>query len=202
MIKAYPPIWCNKDNCLNCDLEQCNSRALMILLPYRDIHTPFHKRGPIEVTSIAVYLGFCPRLAKFFLEFPSLSPIGVVYSNFLNSTTAMPTTQPIQRILLDILASSDPDNLTDDIFKYRGLLLSPAVGKTKYQLSTREGVKTFSFSQENISRTQKKVSRFLDQLLRGIVKFPRTNKKERCAICYIRASCDNEKSINRAATTM
>jgi hypothetical protein len=112
-----------------------------------------------------------------------------VYSNFLNPATRYPTAQSIQRLLLDILASNDIGDLTDGIFKYRMLLLPPATGKTEYKLGTMEGDKTFSFSTANIAYARKQASRLIDRTICGDERFPRTDKKVRCSICYIRSSC-------------
>lgn len=189
MIKAYPPIWCENEDCQKCNLDECNKRSIDLLLPYRDTHTPANKKGPLEVTAIAVYLGFCPTLAQFFLQFPSIAPIAVVYSNFLNIRTRMPTSQPIHRILLDILANSDPTDLTDDVFRYRGLIFSSGQLTKKYFLETRTGRKTFKINNRDRKRITKDVSLIVQQFLDGSLNFFSTKVKQRCTICPIESSC-------------
>lgn len=189
MIKTYPPIWCREEDCSKCDLELCNKKSLALILPYRDEDTPFEKKGFIEITSYSIYFGFCPRLAKFFLEFPSYTPIPVIYSNFSNFEKTYPTSQSIQRILLDILAISDPAELTNDVFKYRGLFFIKQTKMKKYGLQTNDGQIEYLFTEDEINEMDVKILELKDRINQGIESFPKTNFKERCNICFLKNSC-------------
>ncbi len=189
MVKAYPPLWCKGIDCQKCDLNDCNKRSLELVLPYRDVFTPPEKKGLLEVTAIAVYLGFCPKLAEFFLQFPAQAPMPVIYSNFVNSRTGRPTSQPIHRILLDILANSDPTDLTDDIFKYRGLFFSTASISRKYSLETKNGVKEYIFKYRDRKKMANQVKGLEQQFINGSLKFPPTADHRKCNICPFKGLC-------------
>jgi hypothetical protein len=188
MVKAYPPVWCKGGDCKKCDLNECNERSLNLILPYRDVFTPPEKKGTLEITALAVYLGFCPKLAEFFLQFPAQAPIPVIYSNFINSHTGKPTSQPIHRILLDILASTDPTDLTDDIYKYRLLFFSTEIGK-KYRLETKDGIKEFKFKFKDKFKMTNKLQNLHEQFIDGVLLFPPTVNKKKCQICIYKKSC-------------
>lgn len=191
MPRAYPPIWCKNGDCLECDCRtECVERTLELLDPYRDTQTPVEKWGAMELTTLAVYFGFCARLAKFFAEFPSFIPIPVVYSNFMDVRTGQPATQSIQRILLDTLASCDPSTITDEIFGYRGLFFSSIVmPANSYVLDTRTGKKAFSFTADEITRADQKLSELLEKTSKGNLDFLPSSDKKRCKICFLQSHC-------------
>lgn len=189
--KAYPPKWCKSNDCKKCDLRACNNKALELLLPYHDIYTPFNKKGGFEITSLAVYMGFCPKLSKNFYEFPNITPIPIVYSNFINSQTRFPTTQSIQRILLDILAISDEisetPGLTNDIFLLRGKLFSHMLELKEYHLMINGNVKNFEF--DDVEEIFNQAIKIQENIYSDKIIFNRTDKKERCEICFLKNSC-------------
>jgi hypothetical protein len=199
MARAYPPIWCKNRDCLDCDSRNdCVNRTLELLEPYRDTQTPIEKREEKrEVTTLAVYFGFCPRLAKFFMEFPSFGMIPVVYSNFMNLHTRLPTTQSIHRILLDTLASCDSGNLTDEIFRYRGIFFGSIIGINSTELGTKDGRKTFSFTPCEVAKAQQKFAEFSEKLENGNLEFTPSPEEEKCKICFLRFQCQKIPIIRK-----
>ncbi len=193
-MKVFPPIWCREKNCTKCNIQECNEKTLALLKPYRDVHTPFDKKPFFEVNSFAVYFGFCPKLAKFFFEFPTISPIPVVYSNFINITSGFPTTKPIQRILLDVLVHSGPGELTDEIFKYRGLYFTNAMAVTsRYVLTVGDKEEEYIFKFEEKEEFKQKMMELGKRLIESSEKFPPTNKKDNCIICFLNKTCKHSK---------
>ena len=137
MPRAYPPIWCQNGECRKCNFLECDRRILDLFMPLGYPTLSFDKRPRVvEVTSIAIYFGFCQRLAKFFLLFPQHSPLSVVKDNFINSYTGLPTTVSIQRILLDVLNHGDPEAPTDEVHRLRLLLMLNATKERRDLLLT------------------------------------------------------------------
>ena len=190
MGRVNPPVWCKFEECNKCkDKPDCINRTLQLLEPYRDTQTPFNKRGSeMEITTVAVYLGFCPRLAKYFMEFPSFGSVPVIYSNFISSLTRKPSKQSIQRILLDTLASGDPADITDNIFRYRGIFSSLALGKKEYRLESKNGEKRYTFRKQELDEAKKNISEALDNIKKGVFEVS-SPEKQKCSICFLNLTC-------------
>lgn len=191
MGRAYPPIWCEKDDCAKCDFKECNSKALRLFEPYiyPDLNLETRPES-IEMTTIAIYFGYCQRLAKYFLLYPQYSPIPVVKANFINHETRLPTNVSIQRILLDIINRGDPSAPTDEVHKLRLLLIQEMLkGKQGYIQSGNKRIRI------DISKKERKsfietLKKWRQDLKEGKISFEKTTDKKRCEYCFL-TNCDN-----------
>jgi hypothetical protein len=187
MPRAYPPIWCKNDNCKKCNFLECHSKSLGLFLPYKYRNLDFSKRPKvIEITSIAIYLGFCQRLAKFFLLFPQDAPIACVRDNFVNNETGKPTTVSIQRILLDMLNHGDPEAPTDEVHKLRMFFMLKASNKKIGHIADAQKDIAVKPSEREMNDFVKKVKSFQADLVSGkITDFKKTNRLDRCKYCFL-----------------
>lgn len=188
MSRAYPPIWCKKNDCTTCDCENCVKKSLSLLEPYRYSELNFKTRPKsVDITSIAVYFGYCKRLAKYFFLFPQYGPISVVRANFFNNYSGLQTNSSIPRILLDILNRGDPNAPTDEIHKFRLLQIAKA---TESENASISGV----YADQKIDLSKKEefnemVNQWIQGLFEGKVSFPKTTFEKRCAHCFLE-NCD------------
>jgi hypothetical protein len=189
MHRAYPPNWCKHDDCTNCDFKECNSRALALFEPYRYPELDMQTRPKaIEITTIAIYFGYCQRLAKYFLLYPQYSPISVVKANFFNNFTGLPTNVEIQRIFLDMINRGDPNAPTDEVHKFRLILIQQTLrGKKAY---LHYGNKRVEVDLSEREKFLEKVGRWQQNLKTGKLTFKKTDNKKRCEYCFL-PSCDN-----------
>lgn len=189
MYRGYPPNWCKQDDCTNCDFEKCIKRAMALIEPYKYPELSLKTRPEvIEVTTIAIYFGYCQRLAKYFLLYPQYSPISVVRANFFNHWTGLPTNVSIQRVFLDMINRGDPDAPTDEVHKFRLMLLQEAFEGKKTFLSY--GNKRVEVDLSERSEFLEKVEKWQRLLQEGKVVFEKTNDKRRCAYCILQ-DCEN-----------
>jgi len=187
MGRVYPPVWCKIDNCKECDIDRCNKKILNLLEPYRDVETPLGKRPKqVEVTTIAIYFGFCQVLGKFCLQFPQNS-LPVVRSNFVNSATGFPTNQPIQRIFLDMLDRGDPNAPTDEVHRYRLLFFSHDINIEKRGLKIICGdqERVISFSKKEVEETIEAIRKWHKELFSGKLTFKRPANPLPCKYCFL-----------------
>lgn len=187
MGRAYPPVWCEKNDCSKCDIRTCHKKTLALFEPYKYDEINFEKRPKtVEVTSIATYFGYCQRLAKFFLLFPQRGPIDVVKNNFFNSTTGLPTNVSIQRIFLDMLNHGDPNAPTDNIHKYRLIFLTEKTKSEKEGIIYSNGSKILiNISDEERKRFMKLANDWLHNLFQGNVSFKKTENTKLCEYCFL-----------------
>ena len=187
MSRAYPPVWCVRHDCKKCNLLECNSRSLSLFEPYRYTTLDFGNRSTIiEITSIAVYFGFCQRLAKFFLVFPQDSPMAAVTQNFINGETGLPSKVSIQRILLDMLNHGDPEAPTDAIHRLRSIWIVKATGKGKVVVSDFQKNVEIAPSTGEIKDFMEKASKWQHDLIDGkIPVFEKTDDLNRCKYCFL-----------------
>lgn len=187
MGRVYIPVWCKIDNCKECDIDRCNRRILNLFEPYRDVETPFNKRPKhIEVTTMAIYFGFCQVLANFCLQFPQDS-LPVVRNNFINSVTGFPTNQSIQRIFLDMLDRGDPSAPTDEVHRYRLLFFSHDVNVKKrgLKLVCGDQDREISFSKEEIEEMIDAMKKWHEELLSGKLTYKKTPDSLHCKYCFL-----------------
>lgn len=188
MPRVYPPVWCQEPDCKKCDFLKCDRRILRLLMPLKYNSLDFDKRPKIiEITSIAIYFGFCQRLAKFFLLFPQNSPVSVVTENFINSNTGLPTTVSIQRILLDMLNHGDPKAPTDDVHRLRLMLIFKATNRKvgRMIIGSEDDVEVKA-NQNEIDAFAEQVKQWQYDLFAGrITNFEKTSKLDRCAYCFL-----------------
>lgn len=187
MSRAYPPVWCERHDCKKCNLLECNSRSLGLFEPYRYPALDFGNRSTtIEITSIAVYFGFCQRLAKLFLLFRQDSPIAAVTQNFINGETGLPTKVSIQRILLDMLNHGDPEAPTDAIHRLRSIWIIRATGKDKAVVSDFQKDVEIAPSATEIKDFMDKANTWQHDLVKGkITVFEKTDDLNRCKYCFL-----------------
>lgn len=186
MPRAYPPIWCKTYDCKKCNILECNSRTLNLFKPYKYPGLSFADRPKeIEMTSIAVYFGFCQRLAKFFLLFPQNSPISAVQNNFVNAETCLPTTVSIQRIFLDMLSQGDPEAPTDDVHRLRVFLILGATGMESGRIADAEKDIEIVPSKEEMGKFMEEVKKWEQDLLESRLTFEKTSNLERCRYCFL-----------------
>lgn len=187
MTRAYPPVWCKEQNCKECNFIECDSRILSLVMPYKYPSLSFDKRPKVvEITSIAIYFGFCERLAKFFLMFPQSSPISIVRNNFVNSNTGLPTDVAIPRVLLDMLNHGDPKAPTDDVHKFRLMLILKATDRYSGGIVGGEKEDETTMSKEELDDFMKRVRTWEHDLFRDrITSFEKTKNLERCKYCFL-----------------
>lgn len=191
MGRVYPPIWCETNDCCTCNLEECNRKILELFEPYRYSEIDLKRRiKHIEITTIAIYFGFCRRLAKFCLLFPQDAPIPVVRTKFINGTTGLPTNQSIQRIFLDMLSRGDPKAPTDEVHKYRLAFLSEMTGSKKGTLVTEENQVEIQYSKKEKEKIVRSAKVWVDELRSGKLRFDKTSKSELCRFCFLE-NCDS-----------
>jgi len=185
MGRVYLPIWCELDNCKECDIDRCNKRILDLFEPYRDVDIWFKKRPKqIEITTTAIYLGYCQVLGKFCLQFPQYS-LAVVRNSFSNSEAGLPTNQPIQRIFLDMLNRGDPKAPTDAVHRYRLVFFSDLVGARESRIGYDGQIKKNSFSEKEIKEAISAMKRWREALLSGKLTFKRTENPLKCRYCIL-----------------
>lgn len=191
MERAYPPIWCKRNDCSKCDIRSCHQKTLVLLEPYKYDEISFEKRPrSIEVTTIATYFGYCQRLAKFFLQFPQSGPITVVKNNFINNQTGLPTNVSMQRIFLDMLNHGDPKAPTDNIHKYRLILLSDMMKSKKAGIMYSGSSKVLiNISHEERKRFLELAKDWTDNLFKGNVTFEKAIDIKSCQHCFLE-NCD------------
>ena len=187
MPRVYPPIWCKGEDCKTCDFIECDSKILRLLRPYEYPSLGFHRRRKkVEITSIAIYFGFCQRLSKFFLLFPQDSPISVVTENFLDSNTGRPATVSIQRVLLDMLNHGDPQAPTDDVHRLRLMFFTKATNRYREGIISAEKEVTVSLSEARVEDFLEKAKKLHHDLCEGkISSFEKTEDLNRCRYCFL-----------------
>jgi hypothetical protein len=188
MPRVYPPAWCHEPDCKKCDFLKCDRRILSLLAPLKYSSLDSDERPKVvEITSIAVYFGFCQRLAKFFLLFPQDSPVPVVTNNFINSNTGLPTTVSIQRILLDMLDRGDPKAPTDEVHRIRLMLIFKATKRKvgRMIIGSEDDVEV-KVSDTEIDAIVERVRRWQYDLSAGkLVNFEKTSRIDRCVYCFL-----------------
>jgi hypothetical protein len=187
MSRVYPPIWCQEPDCKKCDFLECDRKILSLFAPLKYDNLDFVKiPKQIDITSIAVYFGFCQRLAKFFLLFPQNSPITVVSENFINSTTDLPATASIQRVLLDILNHGDAGAPTHDVHRLRLMLILKATKrKVGRMIIGSEEDTEVKVSEGEMNGLVKQTERWLHDLFAGRIAFEKTGRLDRCTYCFL-----------------
>jgi hypothetical protein len=187
MYRVYPPVWCKGVDCKECDFSECELKTLKIFSPYKYEKIDFTNRPKeVDTTSIAVYFGFCQRLAKFFLLLPQDSSHPAVRRNFIASVTGHPAKAPIQRILLDTIDRGDPEAPTNEVHKMRLLLNLKLRGKQSGALiGGKEDIE--------VRLSSKEAKEFCDiamnwvrSIFEGkVIPFNKTDILERCAYCFL-----------------
>ena len=188
MPRVYPPVWCQEQDCKKCDFLKCDRRILSLLEPLKYNSLDFCKRpNVIEITSIAIYFGFCQRLAKSFLLFPQDFPVSVITKNFINSRTGLPTTVSIQRIFLDMLNHGDSKAPTDEVHRLRLMLIFKATNrKAGHLIVGSEDDVEVKVNQNEIDAFMEQVKQWEDDLFIGRTpNFEKTSELNRCAYCFL-----------------
>ena len=187
MPRAYPPIWCAKEDCKNCDFLECDLKVLNLFNPYKYPSIDFTGRPKhIDPTSIAIYFGYCQRLAKFFLMFAQIAPISPVENNFFTDYTGLPAKVSIQRILLDMLNHGDAEAPTDEVHKLR-LMMGMKLTKSKHAKISVDGEeKEITISEQEIEEFWKLAKDLERKILAGEeLSFDKTEKLIRCNYCFL-----------------
>lgn len=191
MSLAYLPIWCDNDNCFNCTPIKCQSKILELFEPYLYPDVDFSTRPKsIEITSIAIYFGYCKRLAKYFLRYPQYSPIPVVFSNFINHITRLPTSVSIQRILLDLLNISGPNAPTNDVHKYRLIQIQDTMRESQIGIHMGDFRLILHVTEEEKQKFFNDLNQWTQSLFSGDLVFEKTDDKRLCEYCIL-SDCDN-----------
>jgi len=191
MYRAYPPVWCKGVFCKDCDFFECELKTLKLFSPYKYEKLDFTNRPQkIDTTSIAIYFGFCQRLAKFFLLFPQRPSHPAVSKNFIANVTGLPANAPIQRILLDTISRGDPEAPTNEVHRLRLLLNLKLRG-------TKNGTVLGGKNDVEVNLSGKEAKEFCEiamnwvrNILEGkAVPFEKTNILERCRYCFV-SNCE------------
>lgn len=187
MNRIYPPVWCKDQNCSECNFIECDSKVLSLIMPYKYPRLSFEKRPRIiEITSMAIYFGFCERLAKFFLMFPQSSPLSIVRNNFVNSETGLPTDVSIPRILLDMLNHGDPAAPTDDVHKLRLMFSLKATDENIGRIIGGEKEDEITISKKELDSLMKRVKIWAHDLFKDrLISFEKTKNLDRCRYCFL-----------------
>lgn len=186
MPRVYPPIWCKSNKCEKCSFLDCDSRILELFAQHKYENLSFAKRPKqIEITSIAIYFGYCQRLAKFFLSFPQHSPIPVVKNNFVNAATGLPTKVEIQRIMLDMLDHGDPNAPTDETHRLRLMLIMKATNKLSGVISSEKGDVEIKPTEKELANFAAMVDDWLAKLFNENLSYEKTKKLNRCKYCFL-----------------
>jgi len=187
MNRIYPPVWCKDQNCRECNFIECDSKVLSLIMPYKYPRLSFEKRPRIiEITSMAIYFGFCERLAKFFLMFPQSSPLSIVRNNFVNSETGLPTDVSIPRILLDMLNHGDPAAPTDDVHKLRLMFSLKATDENIGRIIGGEKEDEITISKKELDSLMKRVKIWAHDLFKDrLISFEKTKNLDRCRYCFL-----------------
>ncbi len=187
MARVYPPVWCEKDLCKKCNFLKCDSRVLNLFMPLKYPSLSFDKRPKtVEITSVAMYFGFCQRLAKLFLLFPQESPISLVRENFVNSTTGLPASVSIQRILLDVIDHADSEAPTDNVHRFRLILAFKAMKKRTGYISGSEGKMKVRVTENELKNFTKQMENWMYDLFRGrVTRFEKTKDLNHCRYCFL-----------------
>lgn len=187
MPRVYPPTWCKNTDCRKCDFLECDSKILNLFMPYKYPNLSFDKRSrDVEITSIAIYFGFCQRLAKFFLLFPQHSPISVIRENFINSNTGLPANVSIQRVLLDMLNHGDPKAPTDGVHRLRLMLILKATNRKSGYIIDAEKEVEVTMSEKKVSDLMKQVREWVYDLFSGrLTRFEKTKNLNHCKYCFL-----------------
>jgi len=135
---------------------------------------------------MAIYFGYCQRLAKFFLMFPQIAPISVVEHNFFSDVTGLPAEVPIQRIFLDMLNHGDAEAPTDEVHRLR-LMLGMKITHSEQALLGING------REKKIAATEKEIEEFwtvatswADKVLSGkAIAFSKTEELMHCRYCFL-----------------
>ena len=191
MYRAYPPVWCKNVLCKDCNFIECDLKTLKLFEPYKYEKLDFTDRPrEIDSTSIAVYFGFCQRLARFFLLFPQCPSLSAVSNNFIVNQTGLPAKAPVQRILLDTISRGDPEAPTDEVHRLRLLLNLKLRG-------TKNGTVLGGKNDVEVKLSNKEAEEFCEiarnwvrNILEGkAVPFEKTNILERCKYCFV-SNCE------------
>lgn len=187
MPRVYPPTWCQNPDCKECDFSKCDSEVLGLLMPYKYPSPSFEGRPKlVEITSAAIYFGFCERLAKFFLMFPQSSPMSIVRNNFVNSNTGLPCDESIPRVLLDMLNHGDPKAPTEDVHKFRLMQILKATSGKSGHIAGGKKEAQITISKEELDDFMKKVETWECDLFKDrITSFAKTDNLDRCRYCFL-----------------
>jgi len=176
---------------MKCDFKKCISKALKLFGPYIYPDLNLETRpDTVEMTTIAIYFGYCQRLAKYFLLYPQYSPIPVVRTNFINHQTRLPTNVSIQRILLDMLNHGDPDAPTDEIHRLRLLMIQEMLKEKRAYIQADDRRISVDIPQEERKRFSEALKKWRQDLREGKLSFDKTTDKKRCEYCFL-TNCDD-----------
>jgi hypothetical protein len=191
MPRVYPPIWCKGHKCEECNFLDCDSRILKLFAQHKYKNLDFVNRPQqIEITSIAIYFGYCQRLAKFFLSFPQHSPMPVVENNFVNAATGLPTKVEIQRIMLDMLDHGDPNAPTDETHRLRLMFIMRATNNLSGFISSEKGDIEIKLTEKELADFTTTVNNWLAKFFNQNLSYEKTEKLDRCKYCFL-PNCEN-----------
>lgn len=194
--RIFPPNWCLLDTreCVDCNYVECEEKILKILKSVEYQTIDFTDRPKlISATTIAIYFGYCERLAHFFLRYPQIEQLSIVESNFVcTKEYYLPAKADIPRILLDLLTHGVDSAPTDDVHRLR-LMIGMKKSKTnRAKLVTGDTEKQVIVDQAEIEAFHEKGLAWKEAILNGThLTFKMTPDLNKCKYCFLK-NCDKE----------
>ena len=188
MSRAFFPLWCKREDCKKCTFLDCDRKTFKLFEPYKYPNVDFSDRPKyIDPTSIAIYFGYCQRLAKFLLLYAQIDPITPVEENFVDSYY-MPAKVSIPTIFLDMLNRGDKNAPTDDVHKMKLMIKMKKRGVNRAILMVDGEEKEVLISDNELNNFDKKQNCLKMKLITGKEKeisFQKTKKLIRCGHCFL-----------------
>jgi hypothetical protein len=186
MARVYPPKWCRFDQFKDCnrcdDFEKCDNKIIRLFKPLQDTGNSSSRNA----TTIAVYYGYCQRLAKYFLSFPDIWPIGIVQRNFLDTTTGKGAKAEIQRILLDLIDHGDPNAPTNLVHELRLKLILQGKNEKKGCIVSEKGEIELNISETDDRLLDLMVQNWTMGHLNNALTFQKTGNLSHCQYCFVK----------------
>lgn len=191
MPRIFPPKWCRNYqlvSCNNCeDFVECDTKIIELFNRIRNVDK--FTDVPTNATTIAIYYGYCQRLAKYFLSFPDTWPIGVVQRNFWNSAKGKRAEAEIQRIMLDLIDHGDPNAPTHLVHELRLKLILRGQKNKKGVIANENGEIEVIVSEKDAHLLDLMVQNWTMGHLNNALAFQKTENLQRCKYCFI-ANCE------------
>jgi hypothetical protein len=188
MTRVYLPSWCEeKEECKDCNFQSCNKKSIALFKDYKYDTIDFNDR-PKEISdsTVAIYFGYCQRLASFFLLYPQIGPLYVVQHNFTRVRDSLPAHVDIPRILFDMIDQGDERAPTDLAHNMKLNLGMKATNAKKAVLGLGDTLNEITFTQEEITDFSKIADDWIKKVLTGKkVDFNKTEELERCRYCFL-----------------
>ena len=184
--RTYPPIWCKNIYCKECDFLICDNKILDLFRPYMIYDNDFSAHKNFEITTLAIYLGYCKRLGKYALKYTQEDDLPIINANFINHKTGKPTRQSIQRIFLDMLNRIDTEAPTNEIHKIRLYLLHRMSGGSYGKLLADNKEIDLELNTDEEKRILELCDELCDKIINGEnIDDQKTEDLTKCQYCFL-----------------